>query len=266
MNKTKIEYLTHTWNPIAMRCTPVGAGCANCWHLAMASRLAANPSIPNDLREAYGGAPPVLVESRLGDPLKHKNPARIGIQFMGDLFHEDVPLEFINKVFAVMAAADQHTFLVLTKRPKRLHELAQWLGPYYEWPFPNVQLGISASTQDEVDQNVTELLQIPAAVRFVSMEPMLERMDLKWYLGRHRRSYLGLKWDQRRPPYLNWVIIGCESGPHRRPMELKCAIDLVRQCEVTGVPIFVKQVEIDGRVSRDPSEWPPVLRVREYPV
>jgi len=86
MNKTKIEYLTHTWNPIAMRCSPVSEGCSNCWHLALANRLAKNPMIPEDRQKAYAGGEPVLIEKELDAPLNRKKPAIIGVQFMGDLF------------------------------------------------------------------------------------------------------------------------------------------------------------------------------------
>ena len=312
MNKTNIEYLDLSWNPIAMRCTPVGAGCKNCWHLAMADRLAANPSIPEDLREAYAGGPPVLVESRLDAPLRRKKPARIGTQFMGDLFCADVPDDFIDCVFGVMSIATKHTFVVLTKRPDRILEwmdglpknpvsrfkgaliLNGWdffdhrlLGGFdqWTWPLPNVHFGVSVSTQDDADRNIPEPLLTSAAVRIVSVEPMLERIDpvaiLRTYEWIEETSPSGKQlWKCRvcgdisqapcKYPYhkcrpLDWVIIGCESGPNRRPMELEWAVDLVSQCKAAGVAVFVKQIEVNGKVSHDPAEWDPVLQVREYP-
>jgi len=121
---TGIEYLTATWNPIAMRCTPVSRGCDHCWHQAMAKRFASMSQFSDEVRAAYAGeGPPVLVESRLEQPLHWTGHQVVGVQFMGDLFHEAVPEEFIWKVFAVMSMAQQHTFLVLTKRPERMCEV-----------------------------------------------------------------------------------------------------------------------------------------------
>ncbi len=123
MNRTKIEYLDYTWNPIAMRCTPVSEGCRNCWHLAMAKRLAANPKIVNEFRNAYGGAiPPVLIHTELEAPLYLRKPSRIAIQLMGDLFHDSVPTEFVDMILATVSLSVFHTFLILTKRPARMKE------------------------------------------------------------------------------------------------------------------------------------------------
>jgi len=300
MNKTAIEYLDYTYNPIAMRCTPVGPGCANCWHLTMADRLAANPSIPKEQREAYAGGPPVLVESRLNAPLRRKKPARIGTQFMGDLFHEDVPNDFRTQIYDVMACAEEQVFLVLTKRPENIRHWEWWVSEY--WPgdsaygvtmdvyglIPNIHLGVSASTQRDVDQNVPILLQTPAAVRLLSLEPMLEELEIARYLdpnrcyhcGHHAESHqyygpigdtacglcecLTMQWPLSTQR-IHQVIIGCESGPHRRPMKLEWAIDVVQQCQDANVPVFVKQIHLDGKVSHNPAEWPEELQRREYP-
>lgn len=131
MQRTKIEYLTHTWNPLAMRCTRVSAGCANCWHLRMADRLAGNPVIPGPRRQAYAnafnGGSPIIVPGELAEPIKIKKPAVIGVQFMGDLFHSSVMNEQIAAIFGVMAACPQHTFCVLTKRPERIVEWFEFI-------------------------------------------------------------------------------------------------------------------------------------------
>jgi Bacteriophage protein gp37 len=123
MQKAGIEYLDMTWNPLAMRCSRVSAGCANCWHLAMAARHGGNPAFTRAERRAYrGDGPPALVSERTGRVLRRKKPAVIGVQFMGDLFHEKVTVVQQLAVFEAMSWAPQHTFLVLTKRPARMRE------------------------------------------------------------------------------------------------------------------------------------------------
>jgi len=184
---------------------------------------------------------------------------------MGDLFHNYVTNAYISRVFDVMRRTPQHTYQVLTKRPDNMQEWQTWSG----FRLPNVWLGVSAEDQKYADERIPTLLQIPAATRFVSVEPMLGPVDLFEYL------YCPACGHANRPGrfpclcgnLLEWVIIGCESGPGRRPMRLEWAIDLVRQCKdfLTEVPVFVKQIEVNGRVSHDPAEWPEELRVREFP-
>jgi len=181
---------------------------------------------------------------------------------MGDLFHENVPFEFIERVWETMCQTRlNHTFQILTKRPWRMHQFVSefntnalgGITPKGIW------LGVTAEDQQRADERIPLLLQTPAAVRFVSVEPMLGHIDLKdWGVP-------PLEWTIDTTRLLNWVIIGCESGPNRRPMKLEWAIDLVHQCKAAGVACFVKQLDIDGRVSKNPNEWPEELRVREYP-
>lgn len=222
MNRTGIAYLDFTWNPIAMRCTPVSPACDNCWHLATANRMAKNPKIDREIQARYrGDMPPVMVGYRLDEPLRRKTPAVIGVQFMGDLFHEDVPFKWIDEVFGVMAVADWHTFLVLTKRPERA---AAWfadiegrqpsLGPFGictgraylalggvrkkhsvrfptggPWPLPSVAIGITAEDQKRADERIPVLLNIPARWRFVSCEPLLSMVQLRQYLKSGKGDY-----------------------------------------------------------------------------
>jgi protein gp37 len=127
MQRTKIEYLDYTFNPIAMRCTPVSEGCANCWHLRMANRMAGNHLLKQEARHAYAGEGPWPNTEELSAPLRRKKPAIIGVQFMGDLFHKSIPNELIAAVFGVMAACPQHRFIVLTKRVKRAVEWFEWI-------------------------------------------------------------------------------------------------------------------------------------------
>jgi len=276
MNKTAIDYLDYTWNPLAMRCTPVSEGCANCWHIKRAKMLAHNPNIPEDVQEAYANLRhAMLIESRLHEPLKLKKPSRIGVQFMGDLFHVDVGERFIGRIFGHIAAAWWHTFLILTKRPENMAEFShgiahypkgnEWQRPISGWP-PNAWLGVTVENDRHLDR-IEDLLKIPAAVRFVSYEPALGAVSFRWmpvfngYATREKGSTDHL--DGLR--LLNWVIIGTESGPGRRPMKLEWAVDVVQECQEAGVPVFVKQIEIAGKVSHDVTQWPEELRVREYP-
>lgn len=300
MNKTAIEYLTHTWNPIAMRCTPVSEGCKNCWHIRLCKRHAANPLHAPDVRAAYAGGEPVLLGHRLNAPLRRRKPAMIGVQFMGDLFHEDVPDGLVDKAFAVMLQAPQHTYQVLTKRAKRMETyVGLWGLPddcrssiyrvaeslkcspaslRQRWPLANLWLGVTAENQQTADERIPLLLQTPAAVRFVSIEPMLGPVDIEPYLpqlvcdgcGReiagsyegHIHEILHDVGDRfpercgavRRGPGLNWVICGAETGPGKRPMELDWVCDVRDQCSVANVPFFFKR-DSNGSRLLDGRKW-----------
>ena len=230
MNKTGIEYLDFTWNPIAMRCTPVSEGCTHCWHLAMCNRMKSNPKLSARERCVYGGeCAPFLMEHRLDAPLKRKKHARIGVQFMGDLFYEDVKTEDIYRIIVRMEEAKQHTFLILTKRPKRMLELMN--NPKWFAENPHIWLGVTAENQARADDRIPILLQIPAAVRFISYEPAL---------GPLTELYEYLQWNQ-----LHWVIAGCESGPGRRPAKIEWFRDLKDQCVEAEIPFFLKQCEVE---------------------
>ena len=245
MNRTKIEYLTHTWNPIAMRCSRVSEGCRRCWHLSMADRLAQNPTLSDDRRQAYGGGAPVLFMDELTAPLRIRKPAVIGVQFMGDLFHSNVSSDFILRVWLAMLNAPQHTFIVLTKRSSRaqmlldewMHSamrLASCLREEVPWPLPNVIVGVSIEDQATADKRIPLLIQTPAACRVVSLEPMLEPVELRRAFGTEgpRQTYI---------EQLDWVIMGCESGPGARPMQIEWARSIKAQCVAAGIPLFYKQ-------------------------
>jgi protein gp37 len=251
-------------------------------------------------------------EDRLSQPLKWKKPRKIFVNSMSDLFHEDVPDAFIDQVFAVMSLASKHTFQVLTKRPRRMlaylskvgrrsdfewartafqqhieaywskSELltayaktdAEWDAVYRAWPLPNVWLGVSVENQHFADERIPLLLQTPAAVRFLSCEPLLGPVSLRWLPAwngmatKPRSETESVITDQldglRR---LDWVIVGCESGRERRNQEAyeKQAYTLLAQCRAAGVAAFHKQMPIKGRVSGDVVEFPPDLQVREFP-
>jgi protein gp37 len=284
MNETGIEYLEYTWNPIAMRCTPVSAGCDNCWHLRTADRHAVNPTLSEEMRGARAGGPPVLLEKEIEAPLRRRKPTGIGVQLMGDLFHETVHAEWAQLVVAIAAMAPQHQFLFLTKRPERaatvlgelgdlgtMHSMAMdeyghhvfdvharrrddgrataWCFEEYGLP-PNVWLGVSVEDQATADERVPVLLEIPAAVRWVSCEPLLGPVDIYEWLGNWCSAYDdGIE----TRPGLSLAVTGAETGPGKRPMQLDWARGLRDQCRAANVPFFFKRDsqgnrEIDGRL------------------
>lgn len=231
----------------------------------------------------------------LEKPYRWKKPRTVFVQSIGDLFHEKVPDGFIDKVMAVIQLSHQHTFLILTKRAERMAQYFErlqgedrfvWLEEAYRqlgvhppvasiWPMPWLWLMVTAENQEQADRRISYLLQTPAAVRGVSVEPMLSPIDLtrfrfhsnkEWW--KEECMHIGFKGKCVNPKHWNnvdWIVIGCESGPNRRPMEPEWAIDLVRQCDAAGVAAFVKQIPVNGRVSKDPSEWPTELQRREWP-
>jgi protein gp37 len=164
----------------------------------------------------------------LDKPLHWRKPCKIFVCSMGDLFHQAVPTEFIYKVFDVMKSCPQHTFLVLTKRPQRMSpEPKDGICII----FKNIWLGVSVENQKRADERIPILLQIPAAKRFVSIEPMLGLVDLE--RGRYFLTEPG--------PRLDWVILGGESGPKARPMNPDWVRSVRDQCKAAGVPFFFKQ-------------------------
>ena len=208
---SKIEWTETTWNPVS-GCSKVSAGCLNCYAERMAHRLKAMGS-PN-----YRNGFDVTLHPHLLDaPLTWKRPRVVFVNSMSDLFHEDIPVEFIASVFAIMGKAHWHTFQVLTKRSERLRELA----PGLQWP-PNVWMGVSVEDVDVVAR-IDDLRAVRAAVRFLSLEPLLGPLaDL----------------DLRG---IHWAIVGGESGPGARRMEPAWVVDIRDQCEAAGVSFFFKQ-------------------------
>ena len=187
-DKTAIEWTDASWNPVT-GCTKVSPGCAHCYAEAITLRFGMGA------RYLPGIATIKLHPERLNLPLSWRNPRRIFVNSMSDLFHEEVPLEFIRRVFEVMAQAERHTFQVLTKRHERLRDLAGEL----EWP-PNVWLGVSVENQLWADRRIPALLETGPAIRFLSVEPLLKPVDLTPYLDG-----------------IDWVITGGESGLRARP-------------------------------------------------
>lgn len=241
----------------------------------------------------------------LDKPLHWRKPRRIFVCSMGDLFHPDVPFEFITRIFDVMCSwrwankADErdgdesrlinpgHTYQVLTKRPERIQLWLDWVAHY--WPGDSafnicadvgptipghIWLGTTCENQEMADKRIPHLLKVSAAIRFISAEPLLEAMDIELVRNRpcphpgclnHVTHPCEVCGYQRGRLPIDWVIIGCETGPKRRPCKIEWVRDLVGQCDAAGVPVFIKQLDLNGRVSKDPAEWPDDLRRREKP-
>ena len=268
---TGIEWTDETWNPTT-GCTKVSAGCKNCYAEGISERFWAKQYPRNDDGSLRMFTDVRCHPDRLDQPLRWRKPRRVFVNSMSDLFHEDVPDLFITRVFEIMAASKEHTFQVLTKRPGRM---LSFLGsnhrtePYDRFgaafPLSSVWLGVSCEDQATADERIPLLLKTPAAVRFVSCEPLLGAVDL------FSRAFLDQAWapdDPSGPPIwrgLDWVIVGGESGPKARPMDLDWARSIIAQCRAAGVPVFVKQLGGWPDKRNRPDEWPAALQVREFP-
>lgn len=306
-SRTKIEWAEATWNPI-VGCTPVSAGCAHCYAATFASRfysVGKGESLTDMAGRVVHQFPHKLAglahagkwngtvrlhESSLDQPHRWRKPRRIFVCSMSDLFHESVPDEWIDRVFAVMAQSREHRFQCLTKRPQRMlayvgaagvqdriagwlkgnhHQMVvdasvRWVGP---WPLPNVWLGVSVEDQRAADERIPLLLQTPAAVRWVSAEPLLGPLSF----GPDVCTLPSIA-------SLDWFVIGGESGPRARPCDVEWIRSVVRQCREAGTACFVKQLgqnpmltgapwmdNLRDRKGGDPAEWSEDIRVREFP-
>jgi protein gp37 len=211
MATSKIEWTESTWNPLT-GCTKISPGCKHCYAERMAKRLQAM-----GLEKYRNGFKLALHPDVLEEPLQWMKPQMIFVNSMSDLFHKDIPLEFIQQIFVVMRQAHWHTFQILTKRAERLLELDSAL----VWP-SNVWMGVSVENSDYIDR-VHFLRQTHAQTKFLSCEPLLGALP-----------NLPLK-------EIQWVIVGGESGPGARPIEREWVTDIRDQCLRASVPFFFKQ-------------------------
>ena len=289
-DKTKIPWADATWNPVS-GCSKVSSGCLNCYAERMSHRCKWT-TLP--WTAGNSDANVRLHPERLDQPLRWRRPRRVFVVSMGDLFHQQVPDEFIDDVFARMFEAQHHTYLVLTKRPQRMLDYVHSYGPRcFIEDAPYIWLGVTVEDQRAAEERIPLLLATPAAVRWVSVEPMLSEIDLSgglrvsWQCGKCKRYFAG-PWHKAcpqcgiedywsgshrfNPPSgqvgsgLSLVVCGGESGPHARPMDLAWARSLRDQCRAAGVPFFFKQrSQADGSGYKDFDSFPIDLQIREYP-
>ena len=267
-DKTGIAWTDATWNPVT-GCSKVSQGCKHCYAEREWGRLSANPKATAYYGRAFTDV--ACHEDRLDQPLRWKKPRMIFVNSMSDLFHEDVPDDFIDRVFAVMALAEKHTFQVLTKRPERM---LRWFDPGFdnrehavgqamreiaaarggddaglpEWPLPNVWLGVSVEDQATADDRIPLLLRAPAAVRWVSAEPILGRTDLEHVQLDENTYYNALTGDSLMlsrtiipmENTLSWVVCGGEL--RTSPL----FIDMLKPCNSKENSSFNMSIEMDG--------------------
>ncbi len=294
---TSIQWTDETWNP-TVGCTRVSQGCQHCYAEGIAHRGMSPQhrglTVMTKTGPRWNGTVR-LVEKALKLPLGWRKPRLVFVNSMSDLFHENIPFEYIAAVFGIMAGCEQHTFQVLTKRPGRALEFFLWLkerdpatciaesashqldeGGWTSlcympgtWPLPNVWIGVSVEDQERAAERIPLLAEIPAAVRFLSCEPLLDEIVLDDLLEK-----------------VNWVIVGGESGPRARVMDLGWARLIVNCCKHHETAVFVKQLgrrpfeefwnelysvhetqwyKVEDAKGGDPDEWPEDLQIRQWP-
>ena len=273
---SKIEWTDSTWN-IVTGCTEVSPGCDHCYARTFAERWRGTPG-----HHFEQGFDVTLRPERLDLPLRWRRPRRVFVNSMSDLFHDAVPAEFIAQAFAVMAASPQHTFQVLTKRHGRMRALLRGKrfvqdvqcayvtlpsdqpATGFSWPLPNLWTGVSVEDEHWGDIRIPALLDTPAAVRFISAEPLLGQLRIRASL------LVGTALEPRGG--IGWLIAGGESGPGARPCELAWLRSLRQQCAEADVPFFCKQLgshlgrELGaGPKGGDWDAWPEDLKVRQFP-
>ncbi len=286
-DKTEISWSEATWNP-SIGCTKVSAGCDNCYAESVVNRWQRDGS---EAWPARFDTISLRPERFLTIPIGKAKPTKFFVNSLSDVFHKDVPDTFIAELFGVMAITQQHTYQMLTKRHGRMCSLLN--DPAFEalvrdaaqrrysaaivpWPLPNLHLGVSVENQQWADARIPALLDTPAAVRWISAEPLLGPLDLT--------AYLEPLWDDTacgdpehcspliREDHLDWVVVGGESGPGARPMHPDWARALRDQCASADVPFFFKQAgEVLAREwgckdkkGSKPAEWPEP-HPQEYP-
>jgi protein gp37 len=279
VGKTKIEWSDSVWNPV-VGCSIISSGCTNCYAMKMAGRLEMMGSpiyrghtTKTKAGYVWNGKVAASNWGQMIKPLSWKKPRRIFVNSMSDLFHEAMPVEVIDQVFAVMALCPQHTFQLLTKRFSRMRDycldrtMPGRVGKQMEaiggdgkrgrgevgMPLPNVWLGASVEDQHAADYRVPALLETPAAVRFLSCEPLIGPVSLRKWLTAPDDDHL---WQDNGQ--LHWVIAGGESGPGHRRVDLDWMRSLRDQCAAAGTPFFGKQ---DNKVHPLPDD----LMVRQFP-
>lgn len=304
MSNSKIQWTNKVWNPVR-GCSIVSKGCKNCYAMKQAHRFSGPGLDYEGLTKMTSGGPVWtgdvrLVPEMLDRPLHWRKPLRVFVNSMSDLYHEDVPFEFIDRVFAIMAIASGHTYQILTKRPERMRaymtedrigrvgyvdslakrhyrDMGRTIPAFVQlrWPLPNVWLGVSVEDQSTANERIPILMDTPAAIRWISAEPLLNEIDLTLWLHD-----------------IDWVVVGGESGPKARGFCLSWLRCIQNDCCEFETPLFIKQfgarpyetddgapydepgvpkwpvskeIHLDKRKGDDMGEWPKDYRVQEYP-
>ena len=277
---TGIGWTNATWNPVR-GCERVSEGCRRCYAEVLAARHSYEGGWGHEVAHYVGGQPRwtgvIEVPNHARKiPLKWRTPRRVFVNSMSDLFHDRVPYNALDAIYAVMGMCPQHTFQILTKRPARMlaylrmveeeKDMQRWINAAHDigapgdcigylerecdWPLPNVWHGVSVEDQAAADERIHILQQVPSAVHWLSCEPLLGHIQI----GEAAAPYPGIQ----------WVVIGGESGSNYRPMDMEHARPLIAQCKSAGVPVFVKQDSgprpgMQGRFTDE--EW----RLKEFP-
>lgn len=299
---SKIQWTDESWNPV-VGCSRISPGCKNCY-AATAAQSARLQQFEQYQNVKNWDGEVAFVESQLHKPLKWRSPKRIFVCSMSDLFHENVPDEWRDRVSAVIEKCPQHTFQILTKRPenalkyfqnKTFKETCEATPDFnLRWKFlPNVWMGVTVENQQMADKRIPLLLQIPAAVRWLSVEPLLEDIDFLdtsvvfVEQAMHSKNPQSWEWDFIREQgawedfdilsALNWVVVGGESGRNARPCAIDWLTSIVQQCKNANTPVFVKQLGSNcctlpglaygykDRQGGNIEEFPQELQVREFP-
>lgn len=277
MGKTKIAWAEMVWNPTT-GCTKVSQGCKFCYAERIANRTWATQYPPNEDSSPRKFTDVRLHPERLPAPLSWKKPSLVFVDSMSDLWHESIPLDFIWEVWKVMKAAYWHRFLILTKRPERMWEVLSRNTTENWGILPNVALGISAENQDTLNERAWYLQKTPAAIRFLSLEPLLEGVDfdscyhtIPGGMGVFTYHPLtGISWENFNEtplsiPKIDMVIVGGESGEHSRLFDADWARNTYDQCREAGVKFFMKQLGGWPNKRDSMDDFPADLRIREYP-
>ena len=255
MSRSKVNWMVdwaaawglapENWSPY-VGCTKCSPGCDNCWAERLEEtrlkRLDRCNGRPFSAGPAWQG---IKADTA---PIRWTKPRLVWCCPSSDPFHEDVYDGSMEITFGFFALRPQHQFVILTKRAERAHEYMDCRAKFGRTVPNNLSLGVTVCNQKEWNEKVPMLLDTPAAMRFVSVEPMLGPVDI-----------------EPIPEGIDWIILGCESGAGRRTCKADWMTRVVLQCEAADIPVYVKQIDIGDRVSHDMAEWPEVLRVREIP-
>lgn len=250
---SKIAWTDHTWNPW-QGCRKISEGCKNCYMFRDKKR--------------YGQDASIVVRSKpatFNKPLHWKDTAKVFVCSWSDFFIEEAD-EWRTDAYDIMEKTPHLTYLLLTKRPENI--ISRWGGA--QSLAKNIWLGVTIESQEQLNKRVSILCQTPGTKKFLSIEPMLNEISLRWISAWWGKGTKPRRWRESTDELdglrqLDWVIVGAESGPDRRPCKIEWVRKIVKQCREAEIPVFVKQLHIDDKVSGNMEDWPEDLRIQEFP-